>query len=101
MAAMKANGKLKSYLSGCTYGEAVSRISQVARDQDFTALKELQLCREDHKNVGLKRGEGVTTSWSSISHPPLLFQQRLSCRPRLFGIASAAVAHAGRGGGCP
>ncbi len=32
MAAMKANGKLKSYLSGCTYGEAVSRISQVARD---------------------------------------------------------------------
>ena len=41
MAAMKANGKLKSYLNGCTYGEAVSRISQVARDQDFTALKEL------------------------------------------------------------
>jgi len=46
MAAMKANGKLKSYLSGCTYGEAISRISQVARDQDFTALKELQVCRE-------------------------------------------------------
>jgi hypothetical protein len=38
MAAMKANGKLKSYLSESTYGEAVSRISQVARDQDFTAL---------------------------------------------------------------
>jgi hypothetical protein len=54
MAAMKANGKLKSYLSGCTYGEAVSRISQLARDQDFTALKELQLCRENHKKVGLK-----------------------------------------------
>ncbi len=30
MAAMKANGKLKCDLSGCTYGEAVSRISQVA-----------------------------------------------------------------------
>jgi len=30
MATMKANGKLKKYLSGCTYGEAVSRISQVA-----------------------------------------------------------------------
>jgi hypothetical protein len=41
MAAMKANGKLKSYLSRCTYGEAVSRISQVAQDQDFTALKEI------------------------------------------------------------
>jgi hypothetical protein len=54
MADMKANGKLKSYLSGCTYGEAVSRISQVAQDQDFTALKELQLCRENHKKVGLK-----------------------------------------------
>ncbi len=47
MAAMKANGKLKSYLSGCTYGEAVSRISQVARDQDVTALKELQTCLRD------------------------------------------------------
>ncbi len=54
MAAMKANGKLKSYLSGCTYGEAVSRISQVAQDQDVTALKELQMCRGDHKKVGLR-----------------------------------------------
>jgi hypothetical protein len=44
MASMKANEKLKSYFSGCTYGEAVSRISQVEQDQDFTALKELQLC---------------------------------------------------------
>jgi hypothetical protein len=53
MAAMNTNGKLKSYLSGCTYGEAVSRISQVAQDQDFTALKELQLFLENHKKVGL------------------------------------------------
>jgi hypothetical protein len=47
IAAMKANEKLKSYLSRCTYGEAVSRTSQVAQDQDFTALKELQLCCKD------------------------------------------------------
>jgi len=62
MAAMKANGKLKNYLSGCTYGEAVSRISQVARDQDFTALKELQVCREQHKKVGLRYAEALKNS---------------------------------------
>jgi hypothetical protein len=62
MAAMKANGKLKSYLSGCTYGEAVSRISQVARDQDYTALKVLQLCRENHKKVGLKYADALINS---------------------------------------
>ncbi len=62
MAAMKANGKLKSYLSGCTYNEAVSRISQVARDQDYTALKELQLCRENHKKVGLKYADALINS---------------------------------------
>ena len=62
MAAMKANGKLKSYLSGCTYGEAVSRISQVARDQDYTTLKELQLCRENHKKVGLKYADALINS---------------------------------------
>ena len=59
MAAMKANGKLKSYLSECTYGEAVSRISQVARDQDITALKELQTCRENHKKVGLRYADAL------------------------------------------
>jgi hypothetical protein len=62
MAAMKANGKLKSYLSGCTYGEAVSRISQVARDQDVTALKELQTCRENHKRVGLRYVKALKNS---------------------------------------
>ncbi len=62
MAAMKANGKLKSYLRGCTYGEAVSRISQVARDQDLTASKELQLCRENHKKVGLKYASALMNS---------------------------------------
>ncbi len=62
MAAMKANGKLKTYLSGCTYGEAVSRISQVAQDQDFTALKELQLCREDNKKVGLRYTDALKNS---------------------------------------
>ena len=30
MAANKANGKLKNFLSECTYSEAVSRISQIA-----------------------------------------------------------------------
>ncbi len=40
MAAIKANGKLKNFLSGCTYSEAVSRISQVAHDQDIAALTE-------------------------------------------------------------
>ena len=62
MAAMKANGKLKSYLSGCTYGKAVSRISQVAQDQDFTALKELQVCREEHKKVGKRYADALKNS---------------------------------------
>ena len=59
MAAMKENGKLKSYLSGCTYGEAISRISQVERDQDITALKELQVCHEQHNKVGLRYAEAL------------------------------------------
>ncbi len=54
VAAMKANGKLKSYLSRCTYGKAISRISQVTQDQDFIALKELQSLWEDHKRVKLR-----------------------------------------------
>jgi hypothetical protein len=62
MAAMKANGKLRSYLSGCTYGKAVSRISQVAQDQDFTALKELQVCREEHKKVGKRYADALKNS---------------------------------------
>jgi hypothetical protein len=62
MAAMKANGKLKSYLSRCTYGEAISRISQVAWDQDFTALKELQTCRHEHKRVGLRYADALKNS---------------------------------------
>jgi hypothetical protein len=62
MAAMKANGKLKNYLSGCTHGEAVTRISQVARDQDYTALKELQACRENHKKVGLRYDDTLKNS---------------------------------------
>ncbi len=62
MAAMKANGKLRSYLRGCTFGEAISRISQVAQDQDFTALKELQLCRADHKKVGLRYADALKNS---------------------------------------
>ena len=62
MAAMKANGKLKHYLSGCTYGEAISRISQVARDQDFAALKELQSCRELRMKVGLRYADALKNS---------------------------------------
>jgi len=51
-------------LASCegTYGEAVSRISQVARDQDFTALKELQVCREQHKKVGLRYAKALKNS---------------------------------------
>jgi hypothetical protein len=62
MAAMKANRKLKCYLSGCIYGESVSRISQVVQDQDFTALKEFQLCCEDHKKVGLRYANALKNS---------------------------------------
>ena len=62
MASIKANGKLKSYLSECTYGEAVSRISQVARDQDVTTLKELQTCRENNNKIGLRYAEALKNS---------------------------------------
>jgi hypothetical protein len=41
MVVIKANGKLKSMLSECNYGEAISRRSECARDQDINALKEL------------------------------------------------------------
>jgi hypothetical protein len=36
-----------------------------------------------------------------MNQPAPLIQCRLSCRPRLFGIASAALASSGRGGGSP
>ncbi len=62
MAAMKANGKLKKYLSGCTCSEAISRISQVAHDQDITALNELQSCREEHKKVGWRYATAMNNS---------------------------------------
>ena len=78
MATMKANGKLKKYLGGCTYGEAVSRISQVAQDQDYTALKELQSCRENNKKVGLRYDDALKNSkvaslkYSSVKPIPQL-----------------------------
>ncbi len=59
---MKANGKLKSYLSGCTYGEAISKISQVTQDQDITALKGLQSLWEDHKRVELRYADALKNS---------------------------------------
>jgi hypothetical protein len=52
MAAIKANGKLKSKLSESNYGKAASWISQCARDQDINALKELQNLRQQHKKIG-------------------------------------------------
>ena len=39
MAAIKANGKLKSMLSECNYSEAISRISQCARDMLYQVCK--------------------------------------------------------------
>jgi hypothetical protein len=62
MAAMKANGKLKKYLTECTYSKAKSRISQVAQDQDITALNELQSCCEEHKKVGWRYAKALNNS---------------------------------------
>ena len=62
MAAIKANGKLKGMLSECNYGEAVSRISQCARDQDIHALKELQNIRQQHAKVGLRYSDALNKS---------------------------------------
>jgi hypothetical protein len=59
LAAMKANRKLKNYLSGCTYSEAISRISQVGCDQDINALNELRSCREEHKKVGWRYAKAL------------------------------------------
>jgi hypothetical protein len=86
MAAMKANGKLKSYLSGCTYGEAISRISQVAWDQDFTALKELQTCCHEHKRVGLRFANALKNSkvaamkYSYVLHTSPLCSRKIFVR---------------------
>ena len=62
MAAIKANDKLKQFLSGCTYSEAVSRVSQVARDQDIAALAELQSFHERFKKVGLRYENALNKS---------------------------------------
>ena len=62
MSATKAREKLRSYLSKCTYGEAVSRISQVAREQDLKSLDELVRCR--HK--GMKLGERYTAAMLNV-----------------------------------
>jgi hypothetical protein len=55
------------------------------------------------KRNSCKFWEGRGGQYFLVIHisPTPLFQRRLSCRPRLFGVASAAVVHAGRGGGCP
>jgi hypothetical protein len=62
MAAIKANGKLKSMLSECNYSEAISRISQCARDQDINALKELQNLRQQHAKVGFRYSDALNNS---------------------------------------
>ena len=62
MAAIKANGKLKSMLSECNYSEAISRISQCARDQDINALKELQNLHQQHAKVGFRYSDALNNS---------------------------------------
>ena len=62
MSAIKANGKLKSMLSECNYGEAISRISQCARDQDINPLKELQNLRQQHAKVGFRYSDALNNS---------------------------------------
>jgi hypothetical protein len=49
-------------LSQCNYGEAVSRISQCARDQDINALKELQNIRQQHAKVGFRYSDALNNS---------------------------------------
>ncbi len=91
MAAMKANGKLKSYLSGCTYGEAVSRITQVAQDQDFTALKALQLCCENHKKVGLRYGDALKNSKVAAMKYSCVEQISQLCTTKFFVKETDAI----------
>jgi hypothetical protein len=62
IAAIKANRKLKSMLSKCNYGKAISQISQCARDQDINALKELQNCCQQHKKVGIQYADALNNS---------------------------------------
>ena len=62
MSSIKANGKLKKYLSECTFGESVSRVSQVSRTQDLNTLKELVRCREKGMQVGEKYTEALKNS---------------------------------------
>ena len=53
-------------------------MSQVARDQDYTALKELQSCRENNKKVGLRYDDALKNSkvaslkYSSVKPIPQL-----------------------------
>eukprot|EP00985_Skeletonema_marinoi_P019382 scaffold11088_cov129-Skeletonema_marinoi.AAC.2 len=50
---IKANGKLKLYLSDASYGEAAQRIMQVARESDRASIAELKTCRQSGLMVGL------------------------------------------------
>ena len=52
MAAIKAKGILKGYLAEATPAEAMERISQVARNQDRSALEELKTCRMNDDKLG-------------------------------------------------
>ena len=63
---VKANGKLKIHLSDASYGEAVNRISQVARESDRTSIKELKTCRQSGLMVGIKFQNEQIVAWSSV-----------------------------------
>ncbi len=75
---------MKSYLSKCTYGEEVSRISQVAQDQDFTVLKELQSCHEDHKKVGLRYANATKNSKVAAMKYSCVEKIRQLCTTQFF-----------------
>lgn len=94
---MKANGKLKSYLSECTYGEAVTRISQVAKDQDVTALKELQTCCKNNKRVGLRYADALENSkvaslkYSSVEPINPLFSSQFLVKEKESSVVACQV----------
>jgi hypothetical protein len=83
MAAIKANGKLKSMLSECNYGEVISQISQGARDQDIHALKELQNLHQQQMKVGFRYSDALNNSKMAAMKYSFIKQTTQVCSTQL------------------
>jgi hypothetical protein len=97
MDTIKANGKLKSMLSGCNYGDTISQIGQCVKDKDIRALKELQNLHQQHKQVGFKYADALNNSkiaamrYSFVKQTTQVFSTQLSVKESESSTVSCFV----------